>query len=121
MMKTVLELKKEQNEGIFYRYNIDGTLVWFEQYKDNGNIYTVSVRTTDEIKEDFNFYVEDDSPHSYYPKFVEIQTHHERLTVGQVDEYVSGILYAKRVAEAIMSIFESEEHIGLYKLHHNEM
>ena len=49
-MKAVLELKKEKTDGyVFYRYNIEGTLVWFEQHMENGHIYTVAVRTLDWI------------------------------------------------------------------------
>jgi hypothetical protein len=122
-MKAVLELKKEKvGESIFYRYNVEGTLVWFEQYVTNGHIYTVAVRTLDWIGENFQFYVQDGSMHEhYYPEFVEINISHKELTMGQVDGYVNGLMYAKKVAEAIMDIFESGEHIELYKLHHNEM
>ena len=122
-MKAVLELKKEKvDESIFYRYNVEGTLVWFEQYVANGHIYTVTVRTLDWIGENFQFYVQDGSMHEhYYPEFVEINISHKELTVGQIDGYVNGLMYAKKVAQAIMDIFESGEHIELYKLHHNEM
>lgn len=122
-MKAILELKKVRDEGdIFHRYNIDGTQVWFVQYQDSGNIYTVSVRAGDEIKEDFRFYVQDGSHNErYYPEYIEINTNHERLTIGQVDDYVSGLLYAKKIAKAIMELFENGEHIELYKLHHKEM
>lgn len=121
-MKAVLELKKEQGDGIFYRYNIEGTLVWFEQYMENGHIYTVAVRTLDWIQDNFQFYVQDGSQHNYYyPKFVEIDTKHERLTVEQVDRYINGLMYVRKIAEAIMGIFESEEHMELYKMHHKDM
>lgn len=122
-MKAVLELKKERTDGsVFYRYNIEGTLVWFEQYMENGHIYTVTVRTLDWIKENFRFYVQDGSMHDhYYPEFVEINISNKELTVGQVDGYVNGLMYVKKVAEAIMDIFNSGEHMELYKSHHTEM
>ena len=103
-MKAVLELKKERtDESVFYRYNIEGNLVWFEQYMDSGNIYTVAVRTLDWIDEHFQFYVQDGSQHDYYyPEFVEINLKHKSLTVDQVDGYVNCLVYAKRIAEAIM-------------------
>ncbi len=120
-MKAVLELKKERGkDSIFYRYNIDGTLVWFEQYY-NGHIYFVSVRPSDEI-EDVEFYVNDGSSHDiYYPEWVEINIHHERLTVDQIDGYIIGLQYAKRVAEAIMNIFDNGEHMELYESCHKKM
>lgn len=122
-MKAVLELKKERNDGsVFYRYNAEGTLVWFDQYVENGHIYTVAVRALDWIAENFTFYVQDGSRRDYYyPEFVEINTQHERLTVDQVEGYVNGLMYVKQVAEAIMGIFENGEHMELYKLHHKDM
>ena len=122
-MKAVLELKKEGADGsVFYRYNIEGNLVWFDQYVDSGNIYTVAVRTPDWIRENFQFYVHDGSQHDYYyPERVEINTNHERLTADQVEGYINGLTYAKRIAEAIMDIFNSGEHMELYKSHHTEM
>lgn len=121
-MKAVLELKKERDDSIFYRYNIDGTQVWFEQYQSNGHIYTVTVRPGDEIKGDFSFYAQDGSrTEHYYPEFVEINTNHETLTVDQVDEYISKLSYAKKIAEAIMDIFDYGEHIELYNRLHKEM
>ena len=122
-MKAVLELKKERvGESVFYRYNIEGNLVWFDQYIDSGNIYTVAVRTPDWIGENFQFYVQDGSQHDYYyPEFVEINTNHERLTVDQVDGYINGLMYAKSIAETIMDIFNTGEHMELYKMHHTEM
>ena len=121
-MKAVLELKKERvGESVFYRYNIEGNLVWFEQYIDNGHIYGVTVRTPDWIRENFQFYVQDGSQHDYYyPEFVEISTNNKSLTVDQVEGYVNSLLYAKNIAEAIMDIFKSGEHMELYKKLHKE-
>lgn len=122
MFKAVLEVKKERNDGsIFYRYNIDGTKVWFDQYQDSGNIYAVYVRAGDEIQDDFKFCVQDGSQFDhYYPKYIEINTNHERLTVNQVCDYVNGLLYAKRIASAIMKIFENGKHKNLYEQFHKE-
>lgn len=121
-MKAILEFKDEQKDSTFYRYNIDGTLVWFDQHADSGHIFTVSVKPGDKLANRFNFYVKDGSrSRYYYPICVEIITNSEGLTIDLVDGYVSCIVYAKMVAEAIMEIFESGEHIELYKLHHKEM
>ena len=122
-MKATLELTKERaGESVFYRYNIEGNLVWFEQYIDSGHIYSVTVRALDWIAENFRFYVQDGSRHDYYyPEFVEINTRQEWLTADQVEGYVNGLMYAKEIAEAIMDIFKRGEHMELYKLHHQEM
>lgn len=121
-MKAILELKKERDEGsIFYRYNIDGTLVWFEQYQDSGHIYMVTIGLGDEVEEDFGFYVCDGSQNDhYYPEYIEICTIHKRLTVDQVDEYVNELLYIQKIAKAIMEIFELDEHKKLYEHFHKE-
>jgi hypothetical protein len=121
-MKAVLELKKERTDSIFYRYNIDGTLVWFEQYKENGHIYIVWVQTCADLKDDFDFYLQDGSwDENCYPSHVEVNIHHRKLTVEQIDEYISGLLCAKRVAGAIMEIFERSEHKELYESFHAKM
>jgi hypothetical protein len=121
-MHAVLEFKKEREDSVFYRYNICGTLVWFDQYRDSGHIYTVSVSAADEINKCVKFYVQDGSRNDYYyPTFVEIDTRSKTLTVDQVDEYAGAIVCAKMVANAIMNIFESGEHKEYYNSHHKEM
>ena len=119
-MKAILELKKERDEGsIFYRYNISGTQVWFEQYQDSGNIYMTHVRLNDELAEDFKFYVQDHSYNEeYYPESIEINTNHERMTVDHVEGYIDRLRAAKEAAIAIMEIFESGIHKELYEHYH---
>lgn len=119
-MKTVLELTRARDEGdVFYRYNIDGTLVWFSQYQSNGHIYMVTVRPNEKL-ENIEFYVQDGSNHDvYYPEWVEISTCHERLTVDSVDDYINELKYAKETAKAIMDIFESGAHKEYYDKLHN--
>ena len=122
-MKATLELAKEQKQNcIFYRYNIDDTLVWFEQYQNSGNIYMVYVRPGGDIETDFQFNVKGCSEDDYYyPKFVEIHTYHEILNVDQTDEYINKLKHAKSVVEAIMQIFENGVHKELYESLHNKM
>ena len=119
MIKVVLELKKTRDEGdIFYRYNVNGTLVWFSQYQDSGHIYSVIVRPSVEL-EGIKFYVQDGSMHDvFYPEWVEISVEHARLNVDQVDEHISKLKFAKEVAEVIENIFNCPEHIDLYKEFH---
>jgi hypothetical protein len=119
-MEAILELTKIRDESdVFYRYNIDGTTVWFSQYQNNGNIYAVTVRPNDEL-ENIEFYVQDDSRNEiYYPKWVEISTCHESLNVDSVDDYINELKYAKETAKAIMDIFESGAHKEYYDKLHN--
>ena len=119
MVRVVLELKKASDRNdIFYRYNVSGTLVWFSQNQQNGCIYSVCVRPSREL-DCMAFYVQDGSRHNvYYPEWVEISVDHTRLNADQVDEYISKLKFAKEVAKAIEDIFNSPEHIDLYKEFH---
>lgn len=114
-MRTVLELTKTRDEGdIFYRYNIDGTLVWFSQYQSNGHIYIVAVRPNDEL-EGIKFYVQDGSSYEvYYPQYVKIDVSHEEFNVDSIDDYIEKLKYAKEVAKAIEDIFNSGVHKECY-------
>lgn len=118
-MKAVLELTKIRDEGdIFYRYDIDGTKVWFEQYQSNGHICSVSIRPNEEL-EDFDFYV-DDNFEDCYPMGVYVHIGNTRLTMEQVDEFVGKVQYAKQVIQAVEGIFESGIHRECYEKHHKE-
>lgn len=110
-LNIVCELKKEfDNNEMFYRYDIDGTCIWFAQYTDSGNIYSVGIRTNDRLS-DIEFYIEDGSRHdNYYPENVYIRVH-ECLFIEQMDNYIELLKYAKEMSESIMSIFSLEEHI----------
>ena len=46
ILTPILELRKtEYDKPVeFYRYDIDGTKVWFDQYIDTGHIYAVYVK-----------------------------------------------------------------------------
>ena len=80
------------------------------------------VQTCADLKDDFDFDIKDGSwDDNGYPELVDINIHHRKLNVEQMDEYVSGLLYAKRVADAIMEIFEHGEHKELYESFHSKM
>lgn len=119
-MKTILELTKTRDEGdIFYRYDIDGTKVWFSQYPSNGKIYTVAIRPNEELHGEVEFYLEEDfNGDKCYPTGIYISAGHKRLTPEQVDEHVELIKYAKNVAVAIMDIFNSGIHKECYDKFH---
>lgn len=120
-MKAVLELTKPLEEAtIFYRYNVDGVLVWFAQYSD-GDIYSVSIRPNEELQS-IDFYIHDGSAREvYYPEWVEISTCHEKLNVDSVDDYVEKLKYAKKVAMVIEDIFNRGVHKECYEEFHKEV
>lgn len=106
----------EKDDYIFYRYEIDGTVIWFSQYKDYGCIYTVSVALPEKFN-DFEIYVQDDSRNDiYYPQNLTVRTH-KTLTIETMDEYIKNLEYIKELCEAIMSIFALEKHKDLYEAH----
>lgn len=119
-MKTILELTKTREDGdIFYRYDIDGTKVWFSQYPQNGNIYSVVIRTNEKLDRKIEFYLEDDCHRNKcYPVGVDISIGHRRLSPAQVEEHVELMQYAKEVAEAIMNIFNDGIHKECYDKFH---
>lgn len=121
-MKTVLELTKARDEGdIFYRYDIDGTKVWFSQYPSNGNIYSVAIRTNERLNDKIEFYLQEDyHGDKCYPSGIYISAGHQRLYPEQIDEHVELMKYAKEVAITIMDIFNSGVHKECYDKFHIE-
>jgi hypothetical protein len=108
----------EKDDYMFYRYEIDGTVIWFSQYKDNGCIYTVSVALPKEL-DDFEIYVHDDSRNNiYYPQSFYVRTH-KTLTAENMDKYIQNLEYIKGLCEAIMSIFTLGKHKELYDAHNS--
>lgn len=106
----------EKDDSIFYRYEIDGTIIWFSQYKDTGCIYTVSVALSEKFN-DFEIYVQDDSPNDiYYPQHLTVRTH-KTLTMEAMNEYIQNLEYIKDLCEAIMNIFALDKHKKLYDAH----
>lgn len=104
----------EKDNEIFYRYEIDGAIIWFGQCKKTGNIYTVGVTLPEKIKNFFEVYIRDDSCSDiYYPLYAEIRVH-ETLAMDDVDAYIKNLEYVKDLCEAIMSIFSMEKHKSLY-------
>jgi hypothetical protein len=120
-MKAILELTKTNDEGeIFYRYSVDGTLVWFTQHQESGNIYSVIVRVNEELHDTVSFYIQDgDYKDIYYPIGIDICTR-GRFNIDKMDEYISLMQYTKNVATAIMDIFNDGIHKECYNKFHTE-
>ena len=120
-MDIKLELKKTcERDEVFYRYNINGNLVWFSQHQDNGNIYSVHVRLNDYLKEYFDVWVFCDDNELFYPNDITIEIEHSRIKQEEVSRIVSDINYINRLCDMIMSIFKTVEHYDLWSCYHEE-
>lgn len=121
-MKIVLEMKQFckdfhgqiNKDDMFYKYNIDGNLIWFSQNQSNGNIYTVYVRLRECLDENFDVWVHCEDNRLFYPDDVIIEVNHLRLKQVEVEKIVSDINYINKLCDMIMSIFKSEEHYALW-------
>ena len=127
-MEIILETKQyiknwdntiDKND-VFYRYNINGNLVWFSQHQDNGNIYSVNVRLNDYLNEYFNIWVLCDDNKLFYPNDITIEMKHSNIKQEDVSRIVSDINYINRVCDMIMSIFKTKEHYALWYKHHKD-
>lgn len=103
---------------VFYRYNIDGNLVWFSQMQDSGNIYSISVKLGDDIDKYFKVWVRCDDDTIFYPDDIEIDIKHSCLKMEEVGRMVVNIHYIDKLCELIMLIFKKDEHYGLWCKHH---
>lgn len=99
---------------IFYRYDIDGNLVWFSQKQDSGNIYSVSVSLKNMPNRYFDVWVKCDDNKIFYPNNIEIEMRHAYLETEDIGRIVADIHYIDRLCDMIMSIFKMEEHYGLW-------
>lgn len=114
-----LDGKPDEND-VFYRYNIDGNLVWFSQVQDRGNIYSVSVRLTENLNEYFDVWVSRNNDMPFYPNDITIEIKRTKIKTEDVGRVVANIHYVNNLCDMIMSIFKMEEHYGLwYEKHKN--
>ena len=122
-MDIRLELRKviyEPNESTFYRYNIDGNLVWFSQGYE-GNIYAVYIRLNENITKYFDVWVHCEDNRLFYPDDITIEIRHSRINQNEVGRVVSDINYINRLCDKVMSIFRMEEHYALWYEHHKDI
>ena len=103
---------------VFYRYNIDGNLIWFSQKQDNGNIYSVSVALKNISNKYFDVWVKCDDNKIFYPNNIEIEMKHSHFETEDVSRIVADIHYVDKLCNMIMSIFKTEEHYDLWYEHH---
>lgn len=102
------ELRKENEDGVFYRYSMNDNKVWFTQTKQ-GNIFGVNV-SLNKVLKGFDFYVHIREL-DWYPDYSYFRTYDNRFYDDyDVNEFINKLTYAKIVQKAIMDIFNLEEH-----------
>ncbi len=107
----ICELKKENDEGIFYRYSMDDNKIWFTQ-TNWGSIYNVYVSLSKQLKGiELYVHIRELEDYNYYPDYTYIRTMSERLYDNHnIDEYIEKLEYIKVIKEEIIKVFESAEH-----------
>lgn len=102
---------EEGEDSTFYRYDIDGTKVWFVQY-DNGNIYSVYVKQCERLGDiKINISTDKYYPYIYYP--YECSVVFPSFTIVKDCEFhycIELFEYAQKVSKAIMDIFDLDLH-----------
>lgn len=103
------ELERKNPGETFYRYEMDGNMVWFSQ-DDNGSIYSVYVSGNEKLK-GIEIHVNIECDPYCYPKNVYMITDGNRFYgPDEVDKYIEKLQYAKELCNKIAEIFNSEVH-----------
>ena len=130
-MNIILELKKhpiglagkEIKDELFYKYDIEGTKVWFTQHLKTGNIYSVSISLPEHLSNIACLYVDCDSHSAYYPSSVDISLCSNKINISLdaystdfpvLSEYIKNLEYLKELSLSILEIFKDSEHESLY-------
>ena len=102
---------EEGEDSTFYRYDIDGTKVWFVQY-DNGNIYSVYVKQCERLGDiKINIFTDKCYPYIYYPYGCSVVFPSFTITKDCEFGYcIELIEYIQKVSKAIMNIFDLDLH-----------
>lgn len=102
---------EEGEDSTFYRYDIDGTKVWFVQY-DNGNIYSVYVKPNEYLGNiKINVSTDKYYPYIYYP--YECNVVFPSYTIAKDYEFrycIELFEYAQEISKAVISIFDLDLH-----------
>lgn len=122
MSVIICEIAKERHNSTFYRYNVCGVKVWFEQY-DDGSIYStyssnlpfddidVSVITEAiSVNENSDY---SNIPYTiFYPTdcSVYIKAPDMSFNNGDIDKCIMKMQYCKDLSALIMSIFDMDVH-----------
>ena len=116
-LPIVCEVKNQRisnSNETFYRYNVDGTCVWFIQNMVNGNILAADVEAYEKLP-DFTFSViYTKTLYGYYPEDIHV-TVNKAVSIKDIDCQIQNLMYARDLANAILSIFSLPEHLNICK------
>ena len=123
MLKPKLQLRKipidifgcEETNKLFYRYDIDDTIVYFTQCRRTGDIYSVSIDLSKQIREICDVFIDIPMDGPYYPKKIEVKMKSNQLNLDAIEAYITRIKYIKVLCDSIMKIFDNQEHLSVYK------
>ena len=116
LWKSDLENKERPVE--FYRYDIDGTKVWFEQHLDTGHIYAVYVSLNSTYFSGYDIYVECDANELFYPIDIKISMNHREFHIDNVKRIISQLSMLANIVETIDALFKDSEHHDLWVAKH---
>ena len=114
-----LQLKKPKpsNDSVFFRYavvnskNEEKAIFWFEE-SNNGNIYTVYARFTDERYSWIQLFVEVDDAEGtdrYYPTEVYMDTYSMKMNADQCRDIIRYFTEAAAVCDTINEFFKDRK------------
>jgi hypothetical protein len=108
-INPILELKQAdmtKQHSEFYRYNIGGAKVWFDQCNKTGHIYMVYVGLPKEL-EDFQVYVDCDANKLFYPVNIYMQSASRRCSSEEALTLAEQVIHVKAIMESIETLFGS--------------
>ena len=123
ILMPVLELRKSDLENKerpveFYRYDIDGTKVWFEQHLNTGHIYAVYVSLNSTYFSGYNIYVTCDDDQLFYPVDIKISMNHREFHIDSVKGLIAQLSMLANIADTIDALFKDSEHHDLWVAKH---
>lgn len=118
ILTPVLELRKTEYDKPmeFYRYDIDGTKVWFDQYIDTGHIYAVYVKLNPKYFSGYSIYVE--CTDECFPIDIRISMDHQDFHIDNVKDIIAQLSMLTNIAETIDALFKDSEHHDLWVAKH---
>lgn len=123
-MKLVYTKEYLKDKTIFYRYEIDGYQVWFEQHQDNGKdnrrqncvgcIFQISIAPLKDEGLKLNIY-ERVGSNKGWPNYYEYEQNHWRLKLEDMDVHIKSVKRAKLVLASIKHYLENSFHYELFQ------
>ena len=122
ILTPILELRQSEHDKPveFYRYDIDGTKVWFDQHLDTGHIYAVYVSLNPKYFSGYNIYVECDDDKYFYPVDVKISMDGRDFYANSISGITAQLNMLANIVDTIDALFENSEHHELWVTKHTD-